>query len=221
MNEDLTTQSFPDNLASLIEPMDLPGYFADLARLECILHKKSAVDDPNRRIQTVTVNPTLTMVSVRWKNLTAFIRSNATGPAPLNEPAHEIVWRHPESGDLHYREARDIDLLALKLIVEQIDPKEAARITSPGPWPFWRGSRTTSSTLFVRKKTRRCSADAPATAAARYSTSWRCCPTARCTPAGSFPRWSGTLPNTGFTTFITANWPNAIVLAARPAAAAT
>ena len=31
MDEDLTTQSFPDRLASLIESMDLPGYIADLA----------------------------------------------------------------------------------------------------------------------------------------------------------------------------------------------
>ena len=133
MDEDLTIESFPDMLASLAESMELPGYIADLARLEWILHKKTAVDGPNQRIQTVSVNPTLTMVPVRWKNLTAFIRSNAIGAAPLNEPAHVIVWRHPESKDLHFREARDIDLLALKLIVEQIDPKEAARLGKVTP----------------------------------------------------------------------------------------
>ena len=76
MDEEVTTQSFADKLASLINPMDLPGYIADLSRLEWILHKKkAAVDDPNGQIQTVTVNPTLTMVPVRWKNLAAFIRS--------------------------------------------------------------------------------------------------------------------------------------------------
>jgi len=134
MDEDLTTESFPDRLASLIESMNLTGYIADLARLEWMLHKKkAAVDDPNRPIQTVTINPTLTMVPVRWKNLAAFIRSNATGATPLNEPAHVIIWRHPKSKELHYREARDIDLLALKLIVEQIDPKEAARLGKVTP----------------------------------------------------------------------------------------
>jgi selenobiotic family peptide radical SAM maturase len=134
MDEDVTTQSFADKLASLINPMDLPGYIADLARLEWMLHKKKAAgatpDQPN---QTVTVNPTLTMVPVRWKNLAAFIRSNATGAPPLNEPAHVIVWRHPKSGDLHYREAGDIDLLALKLTVELIDPKEAAKLGRATP----------------------------------------------------------------------------------------
>lgn len=133
MDEDLTTQSFPDRLAALIEPMDLPGYIADLARLEWVLIEKAAVDVPNRRIQAVIVNPTLTVVPVRWKNLAPFMRSNATGAAPLNEPAHVIVWRHPKSGDLHFREAGDIDLLALKLIVEQIEPKEAARLGKVNP----------------------------------------------------------------------------------------
>ncbi len=133
MDEDLTAPSFPDRLASLIEPMDLPGYIAELARLEWILNEKPAVDDPNRRIQTVTVNPTLTIVPLNWKNLAAFVRSNATGESPLNQPAHVIVWRHPESRELHYREAKDIDLLALKLIVEQIEPKAAASLGKVTP----------------------------------------------------------------------------------------
>ena len=134
MDEDLTTQSFPDTLDSLISSMDLPGYIADLARLELKLHQLgSAIEDPNRLIRTVTVNPSLTVIPVRWKNLPAFIRANATGAAPLNDPAHVILWRHSKSRKLHYREAQDIDLLALKIIVEQIDPKEAARLGQATP----------------------------------------------------------------------------------------
>lgn len=134
MDEERTTESFPDTLDSLTASMDLPGYIVDLARLEWLLHNKSGADAPNQQVQTVTVNPTLSMVPVRWKNLATFIRSHATGPAPLNEPAHVMIWRHPKSGDLHYREAFDIDLLALKLIVEQIDPQEAAKLgrVTPG-----------------------------------------------------------------------------------------
>ena len=134
MDEDFTTQSFPDRIVPLIESMNLPGYIGDLASLEWMLHKKKvAVDNPNRQIQTVTVNPTLSMVPVRWKNLASFIRSKATCAAPLNEPAHVMIWRHPQSHKLHYREARDVDLLALKLIVEQIDPKEAATLGDVTP----------------------------------------------------------------------------------------
>ncbi len=134
MDGDFTPQSFPDRIVSLIESMDLPGYIGDLASLEWMLHKKKvAAETPNRQIQTVTVNPTLSMVPVRWKNLASFIRSKATSAAPLNEPAYVMIWRHPQSDDLRYREAGDIDLLALKLIVEQIDPRQAATLGDVTP----------------------------------------------------------------------------------------
>ncbi|MEE4113189.1 MAG: hypothetical protein V2I40_10270, partial [Desulfobacteraceae bacterium] len=134
MEENLTAESFPDRLEPLTASMHLPGYVADLARLEWMLHKtKEAADKPARRIQTVIVNPTLSMVPVRWKHLAAFIRSKATGTAPLYEPAYTMIWRHPQSRELCYREAQDIDLLVLKLIVEQIDPREAARLGKVTP----------------------------------------------------------------------------------------
>jgi len=128
MDEDLTTESFPDRLASLAESIDLPGYILDMARLEWMLHKKMGGDAPDRQVHTVTVNPTLSMVPVGWKNLTAFIRSKAAGPRPNKGAAYVLIWRHPKSRKLRYREAGDIDLLALKLIVEKIDHQEAARL---------------------------------------------------------------------------------------------
>lgn len=134
MEEDVGIESFPGTLESQTASMDLPGYIADLARLEWVLHQKKAeTDSSNRQVRTVTVNPTLTIVPVHWKNLATFIRSNATGATPLNEPAHVMIWRHPKSGDLHCQEAVDIDLLALKLIVEQIDPKDAATLGKVTP----------------------------------------------------------------------------------------
>ena len=134
MDEDVTAESFPGTLESLTASMDLPGYIADMARLEWVLYqKKVEADDPNRQVRTVTVNPTLTIVPVHWKNLATFIRSKATDASPVNEPAHVMIWRHPKSGDLHCQEALDIDLLALKLIVECIDPKDAATLGKVTP----------------------------------------------------------------------------------------
>jgi selenobiotic family peptide radical SAM maturase len=164
MDEELTTESFLDRLAPLIESMNLPGYITDLAKLEWILHqKKAAVYDPNRPIQTVTVNPTLTMVPVCWKNLEVFIRSNATGATPLNEPAHIIIWRHPKYRKLHFREARDVDLLALKLIVEQIDPKEAAKLGKVTPGEIQTAiDRAISHGFLLSPGSRICRAQPPA-----------------------------------------------------------
>ncbi|BBO68813.1 selenobiotic family peptide radical SAM maturase [Desulfosarcina alkanivorans] len=127
MDEDLTAEAFPDTVASLSPSMDLPGYLVDLARLEWLLHQKQiAADEPIPQARTVSPNPTLTIVPVRWKHLAAFIRSNAQGARPHKEAAYVMIWRHPKSGELHYREPAAIDLLALKLVVEQIDPLAAA-----------------------------------------------------------------------------------------------
>jgi hypothetical protein len=40
MDEDLTAESLPDRLTTLKASMGLPGYLADLARLEWLLHQK-------------------------------------------------------------------------------------------------------------------------------------------------------------------------------------
>jgi selenobiotic family peptide radical SAM maturase len=134
MGEESGIECFPGRLASLTASLDLPDYIADLARLEWILHqKKAAAENPNQRVRTLTCNPTLTIVPVRWKNLAAFIRSGAAGAPPHNEPAHVMIWRHPQSRELHCREAENIDLLALKLVVEQVDPTAAARLGKATP----------------------------------------------------------------------------------------
>lgn len=129
MGGDAKLESFAETLAGLTESLGLPGYVGDLARLEWMLHQKekSALDS-NRAVQTIMVNPTLSLVSVGWRNLPALIRSDAAPVAPLNEPAHVMAWRHPKTEKLLLREAVDADLLALKLIVEQIDLKAAAML---------------------------------------------------------------------------------------------
>jgi len=45
-----------------------------------------------------------------------------------------LFWRDPETCQAHYRQAEDIDLLALKIAVEQLDPREVAVMgrVSPG-----------------------------------------------------------------------------------------
>lgn len=134
MDEDLLAEFFPDTLESVIAAMALPGYIADLARLEWALHQHKLEDHiPDQPVQAIGVNPTLKIVPLHWKHLTEVIRSNTTGTAPLNEPAHVMIWRHPKSGERHYREAGDIDLLALKLIVDQIEPQKASTLGKATP----------------------------------------------------------------------------------------
>jgi hypothetical protein len=128
MDEELTTESFPDRLAPLIESMCLPGYIADLARLEWMLHqKKAAADDPNSSDSDRCVKPHPHNGPRPLEKSGGIhpVERHGCNTAERTGPCHPLA-ASDNPGKLHYREARDIDLLALKLIVEQIDPKEAA-----------------------------------------------------------------------------------------------
>lgn len=99
MEADARPDRFADRLASLTISINLPGYLSDLARLEWLLFKtKTAGDDPGRQGPDITINPTLTILPVRWKNLPELVRPTATEVTLENEPAHVLVWRHPKSG---------------------------------------------------------------------------------------------------------------------------
>ncbi|WP_419661922.1 radical SAM domain protein [Desulfosarcina variabilis str. Montpellier] len=136
LGENARPDHFPDTLSARVGPMALPGYIVDLARLEWRLHQTQslALDLPSR-INHAMVNPTLTILESPWKHLAELIRMNADGVTPIEEPSHVIIWKHPQTGALHYEEAKPIDLLALKLIVEQIDPKAVAPLGNGNATP--------------------------------------------------------------------------------------
>ena len=129
MDEDLSAKAFADALGSLVAALGLPEYLPDLARLEWHLHRKEQDKArPDRRVLAIAANPTLTMIPVGWNRLTAIIRSGDASTSPQKERGHVMIWRQPESGQVHFRQAEDIDLLALKIAVEQLDPREVAAL---------------------------------------------------------------------------------------------
>jgi len=130
----MSNETFPDALDTMPAEMDLPGFLADLARLEWVLHQKKMADpDADQPVEAIAVNPTFTLLALNWKNLAMMVAANDTGIVPLNEPAHVMIWRHPQTRQIHCREATDSDLLVLKLVVEQIDPREAAKLGEVTP----------------------------------------------------------------------------------------
>jgi selenobiotic family peptide radical SAM maturase len=95
------------------------------------LHQAKAEAAPfKKKVEKLTVNPTLAVIPVSWKNLVAAIDAKPGEDPEIIESGgiHVIVWRHPKTGKIHIRESRDIDLLALKITVEEIDSREAAAI---------------------------------------------------------------------------------------------
>lgn len=105
-----------------------PKFLQDLARLEWHIWKtgkeETAVPDGN---DEKTLNPSLCLIELDWKNLAGYVKS----PALISpEPGKELVmiWKHPEDGDVCYKEATPEDLLILKMISEGIDRREIARL---------------------------------------------------------------------------------------------
>jgi len=122
----------PDKLVSLKTAFHLPAYIDDLAGLEWAWHQlKTQPPPPAQPPEKLAVNPTLSIVPVGWKHIAAIVgdSSDSDGyPPPEASPTHIILWRHPAKKSYHIHEAGDIDLLALKIVIEQIDPLKAAEV---------------------------------------------------------------------------------------------
>jgi selenobiotic family peptide radical SAM maturase len=127
--ETLPPESFPDFLDQLLKTNDFPGFIAELAHLEWLLYQKKNDSIPTSdTVESIVVNPTLTLLPVSWKNLTELIRcGEETEKTPERKAGHLICWLVPGSGEVRCRDAEHVDLLALKLIVEGTDLRFAAQ----------------------------------------------------------------------------------------------
>ncbi len=102
-----------------------PRFLPELARLELafshVENTRSAIENKS----TITVNPTLHIVEVTWQNLPEILHGDEAGDTtPLVEPEMLLIYRNHHSGKTEVRRADSEDLLALKLVVEDIDTDE-------------------------------------------------------------------------------------------------
>lgn len=127
----LVPQSFPDALDALMEQLDLPRFISDLARLEWAWNQAQANQTtPEPPSDTIIVNSSLNLVPMAWRHLAAIITMDLAEDLPPPQPAslHAMLWRHPKTNEWLMREAEEHDLLALKVIVERIDLRQAAQM---------------------------------------------------------------------------------------------
>ncbi|HSR37223.1 MAG TPA: thio(seleno)oxazole modification radical SAM maturase SbtM, partial [Desulfurivibrionaceae bacterium] len=111
-----------------VDAAELPSFLPDLARLEWAIHqvREGAVAiDP---VAALALNPTLQMLEFPWQGLAGAIGGGAATPAPRPGPERLLVWWAPADGVARCRPASDEDLLVLKVVVEGIDPREAAAL---------------------------------------------------------------------------------------------
>lgn len=100
-------------------------YLPDVARIEEITHRlKKSPPVVYREVDALTVNPTLELLPVGWEGLPAFVKDRSSTPRPGS--AHVLVVKRPGSEDVEVRTAEPADLLALKIVVEEREPRRVA-----------------------------------------------------------------------------------------------
>jgi len=120
--------SFPDFLEHLGGP-GIPRFISGLAQLESARNKTVSTETTPPPEESFSLNPSLHVTPVAWKNLVPLFDRAKKRDLDRVVPGREIIitWRRPGDGTLVTRVAEQGDLLAIKLVAEEIDPSDAAR----------------------------------------------------------------------------------------------
>ena len=122
----------PQDLAAVcagrLEALGLPAYLPELAALEWARHAAAtARAGLPADVQAFEVNPTLNVLHLSHR-LTPLFGAPQDGPLPEPETGEEwaFAWREPRSGRTRVAAASPADLLAVKLVVEEMPLERAA-----------------------------------------------------------------------------------------------
>ncbi len=145
---------FPDFLSSFARLPATMAYIPDLARLELAVHRVAGYvpAEPGRNYE---LNPCLDLLDLGWNGLCSMLRQGDKRKVRRPEKNNEkvLVWKHDD--DVLFRPATANDLLALKLVLENISiPEAAERAKRPSSyiWPVINEARRNG--ILVGKKSR-------------------------------------------------------------------
>ncbi len=122
----MNPQHLPEYLEQHPDTCSRHPFLPDLARIErlCYLFKTDPPPMPDK-IEQRMINPALELLSVQWSGLS----ERLTNPQHelVEKEGHILVYRKPGTEEVHVIEPSGHDLLALKLISDGIDSKQAAK----------------------------------------------------------------------------------------------
>ncbi|HMK48551.1 MAG TPA: thio(seleno)oxazole modification radical SAM maturase SbtM [Thermodesulfovibrionales bacterium] len=108
---------------------DMPGFLPDLALLEWKINRVSTTNPAlSGRSDRIRLNPALQLLRLSWKNLTYLLQLSRVDASAQPDKGEELVliWTNPESGELSCRPALNEDLIALKIVADDIEPRKVA-----------------------------------------------------------------------------------------------
>ncbi len=118
----------PERLAQKLHTEKLPAYLPDLARLERACWRvKSRIIAVPENVQQLMLNPSLELLHLSWKLSSALkLKADSSPAKPQAGEEWVLIWRNPQD-EVQHKQATQDDLLAIKLVAEGIDVKDAAR----------------------------------------------------------------------------------------------
>ena len=122
-------ETLPETLMVHRADLDLPEFLPELARLEWNFHQIASNEikiQPG--IEQIKVNPTLQLFQVCWKGLPGIFKSPRNSPSafPMSGEEFVLIWKDSKTGQTEMETASNEELLALKMVVEGIEPQEVA-----------------------------------------------------------------------------------------------
>jgi len=110
-----------------------PAWISDLERAKDAAAAVAAAAQPGRwSTDRHELNPTLHLLQLNWRNLGPYatMPDPPAGDSPPPVPGAEmlLLWRSPWNGRVLARAAGPDDLLALKIVAEDVHPKAAAAL---------------------------------------------------------------------------------------------
>lgn len=128
-------EAFPETLTFTALAKLTPPFIQDLAALELAMYRVKQTPAHAATLQAITVNPALELLSLSWQGLPKLISENA---APVDGKELVLIWRSPAGGSVLCEPASHADLLALKVIIEELSAEDVAKScdTSTGTIDF-------------------------------------------------------------------------------------
>jgi len=127
--EQATPECVTERVAVYTAESQAAGYLPELARLELARYRLE--NRPSIELVPGTggclANPTLELIPVSWEPLLPLFDGIEVTPRPGEQIL--MFWRHPRTGTPRYDQASAADLLALKIVAEQLDPLTVAKET--------------------------------------------------------------------------------------------
>ncbi|SHI77376.1 selenobiotic family peptide radical SAM maturase [Malonomonas rubra DSM 5091] len=117
--------ALPERLSVLAGEGRCPGFLPDLARVELTLYRLRLEDnEATPSVSELSLNSRLELLEVNWSPLLALLVGKEIEPQA--EKQFLLFWRRPDDGGLCQCVATANDLLALKIVVENLPPESVA-----------------------------------------------------------------------------------------------